>query len=143
MQDDASQGASRMSIARRIGLAVVFAFFLIGGIAHFAYAAAEISIIPPYVPHPHVVNAFVGACELLGAAGLLLARWRRAAGLGLILLALAVTPANVFMLQHAERYPDVPLWLLVARLPLLALLILLIAWSSRAMTNRSLPPHVR
>ena len=132
-----------MSIARRIGLGLVFAFFLIGGIAHFAYAAAEISIIPPYVPYPRVVNAFVGVCELLGAVGLLPRFSRRAAGVGLILLAIAVTPANVFMLQHAERYPDVPVWLLVARLPLQALLILLIAWSSRAMTNRSLPSHVR
>ena len=70
-----------MTIARRIGLALVVAFFVLGGIAHFAYAAAEISIIPPYVPYPHVVNAFVGVCELLGAVGLLLYRWRRAAGI--------------------------------------------------------------
>jgi len=126
-----------MTVARRIVLGLVFAFFLIGGIAHFAYAAAEISIIPPYVPHPHLVNAFVGVCELLGAVGLLLARWRRAAGLGLILLAIAVTPANVFMLQHAERYPDVPVWLLVARLPAQLLLLVLIGWSSGVLSKRN------
>jgi len=126
-----------MSIARRIGLGLVFAFFLIGGIAHFAYAAAEISIIPPYVPYPRVVNAFVGVCELLGAAGLLLPFSRRAAGVGLILLAIAVTPANVFMLQHAERYPDVPVWLLVARLPAQLLLLMLIGWSSGVRSKRN------
>lgn len=126
-----------MSSARRIGLGLVFAFFLIGGIAHFAYAAAEISIIPPYVPYPHVVNAFVGVCELLGAAGLLLPFSRRAAGVGLILLAIAVTPANVFMLQHAERYPDVPVWLLVARLPAQLLLLVLIGWSSDVLSKRN------
>jgi len=128
-----------MTIGRRIGLAVVIAFFFAGGIAHFAFAAAEMSIIPPYVPYPQAVNCLVGVCELLGAAGLLLPGLRRAAGIGLILLALAVTPANVFMLQHADRYPDIPVWLLVARLPAQALLLALIAWSSgawrRSVTN--------
>lgn len=119
-----------MTIGRRIGLGVVIAFFLAGGIAHFVFAAAEISIIPPYVPYPLAVNTLVGVCELLGAAGLVLPGSRRAAGIGLILLALAVTPANVFMLQHADRYPDIPVWLLVARLPAQALLLALIAWSS-------------
>ena len=115
---------------RTAGRVLVVLFFLLGGIAHFAYATAEIGIIPPYVPYPHAVNALVGVCELLGAAGLLFPFSRRAAGAGLILLAIAVTPANVFMLQHAERYPDVPEWLLVARLPAQALLLALIAWSS-------------
>lgn len=126
---------------RTAGLGLVIVFFLLGGIAHFAYAAAEISIIPPYVPFAHEVNTLVGLLELLGALGLMIAKFRRAAGVGLILLTIAVTPANVFMLQHAERY-DVAGWLLVARLPLQAVLILLIAWSSRAMT-RLLPPDVR
>lgn len=124
---------------RYAGLALVMLFFLIGGIAHFAFAAAEMSIIPPYVPYPRQVNYLVGVLEILGALGLMIPTCRRAAGLGLILLAIAVTPANVFMLQHAERY-DVPMWLLVARLPAQVLLLLLIGWSSglwhrRAVTN--------
>jgi uncharacterized membrane protein len=116
---------------RTAGLALVIAFFLIGGVAHFAFATAEISIIPPYVPYPQAVNYLVGALEILGAVGLMIPLCRRAAGLGLILLTIAVTPANVFMLQHAERYADVPVWLLVARLPAQVLLLVLIAWTSR------------
>ena len=125
---------------RSAGLGLVIVFFLLGGIAHFAFAEAEISIIPPYVPYPHAVNCLVGVLELLGALGLMIPMCRRAAGVGLILLTIAVTPANVFMLQHAERY-DVPEWLLVARLPLQVLLILLIAWGCGTMKHRS-PPHV-
>jgi uncharacterized membrane protein len=49
--------------------------------------------------------------------------------MGLMLLAVCVTPANVFMLEHADRFPDIPLWALVARLPLQILLIALIGWS--------------
>jgi uncharacterized membrane protein len=127
---------------RYAGLALVIAFFLIGGYAHFAYAAAEISIIPAFIPYPEAVNSLVGACEILGAVGLMIPAYRRAAGIGLILLTIAVTPANVFMLQHAQRYPDIPVWLLVARLPAQLLLLLLIGWSSRVPRMAKVQPHV-
>lgn len=70
-----------------------------------------------------------GVFELLGAAGLLLRRIRAAAGTGLFLLTLVVTPANVYMLEHSERF-SVPYALLVLRLPLQVGLLALIAWSS-------------
>lgn len=117
-------------------LVFVFLWFAIGGIAHFAATDLEMRIVPPYVPWPRAAVLISGACELLGAAGLLRARTRRLAGIGLFLLTLAVTPANVYMLQRAEAY-DVPHWLLVARLPLQAGLLALLAWIAwRAPTVR-------
>jgi uncharacterized membrane protein len=79
-----------------------------------------------------------GVCELLGAAGLLLRATRRAAGAGLFLLTLAVTPANIYMLQRYDLFP-VPYWALVARLPLQALLLALIAWSTGLFSRRGQP----
>ena len=43
---------SGVSPARRFGIAVVFLWFLIGGIAHFVATDAEMRIVPPYVPWP-------------------------------------------------------------------------------------------
>jgi uncharacterized membrane protein len=54
---------------------------------------------------------------------------RRAAGVGLVLLTVAVTPAHFYMLQRPELF-GVPLWALWLRLPLQAALIGLIAWST-------------
>jgi len=120
-----------LSRARVVGLGFVFLWFSIGGVAHFAATDVEMRIIPPYIPWPRDVVLVSGFFELLGAVGLLIRRFRAAAGCGLFLLTLAVTPANVYMLQHAELF-NVPVWLLVVRLPVQVALLVLIVWSSRA-----------
>lgn len=124
-----------MTVARRVGLGFVFLWFFIGGIAHFVATDIETSIVPPYIPWPRAMVLISGVFELLGAAGILIPRVRRAAGIGLIVLTIAVTPANVYMLQHAERF-GVPEWLLIARLPLQVLLLMLIAWSTEVWSRR-------
>ena len=126
---DAADGISMPAIAQRIGLVVVFLWFLVGGFAHFKWTAMETSIVPSYIPHPREMVLISGAFELLGAIGILIPRTRRAAGIGLFLLTIAVTPANVFMLQHAERY-TIPMWALIFRLPFQAFLLWLIWWST-------------
>ncbi len=123
---------------KRVGLCFVFAWFFVGGIAHFAATDLEMRIVPPAIPWPRAVVLVSGACELLGAAGLLSRRSRRAAGMGLFILTMAVTPANIYMLQHAESYP-VPAWLLVARLPIQAALLALIAWCTGAFRGAAPP----
>ncbi len=120
---------------RLAGVSFVFLWFLIGGIAHFAATRLETTLVPPYIPHPRAAVLVSGVFELLGAAGLLGYRTRRAAGIGLFLLTLAVTPVHVYMLQHPERY-SVPYGLLVLRLPVQAAFLALIAWSTGLVPRR-------
>ena len=117
--------------ARSVGLAVVFLWFAIGGVLHFALTETEMRIVPPWVPWPRAAVLVSGGFELLGAAGLLWRPTRRGAGWGLIALTLAVTPAHFYMLQHPDLFPSVPYWALLARLPLQVALLALIAWSTR------------
>lgn len=119
-------GLGRWRVA---ALGFVFLWFLLGGIAHFAFTAIEMRIVPPAIPWPRAAVLLSGACELLGAAGLCWGRTRRAAGIGLFLLTLAVTPANLYMLQHPQLF-GVPRLALLLRLPLQAALLALIAWST-------------
>ena len=121
---------------RRAGLAVVFLWFFIGGVAHFVATDAEMRVVPPYIPWPWAAVIVSGVFELLGAIGVLWHRTRRAAGVGLFLLTLAVTPVHVYMLQFPERYP-VPEWALWLRLPLQVALLALVAWSTRMWPLRS------
>ena len=119
---------------RVVGLGVVFLWFFIGGIAHFAATDIEVRLVPPYIPWPRAAVWVSGACELLGAAGLLWAPVRRWAGIGLFALTLAVTPVHVYMLQRPDLF-HVPYWALVLRLPLQAALLVLIAWSTSAFSR--------
>lgn len=115
---------------RVAGLVFVFLWFAIGGVAHFALTETEMRIVPPYIPWPRAAVLVSGVFELLGAAGLLWRPTRRAAGIGLLLLTVAVTPAHFYMLQRPELFANVPYWALVARLPVQVALLALIVWST-------------
>jgi uncharacterized membrane protein len=125
-------------IVKRVGLVLVFLWFMIGGVAHFSLTEAEMRIVPPSIPWPRAAVLISGVFELLGAVGILIPVTRRAAGIGLFLLTIAVTPANVYMLQHAELF-NVPRWALIIRLPFQAVLLALIIWSTWNLPARSRP----
>ncbi len=83
------------------GLAAMFA---LTGIAHFAPAMRRdlIAIVPPRLPAPGLLVTVTGALELLGAAGLLLPVTRVAAAVCLLVLMLAMFPANVYASRMAN-----------------------------------------
>lgn len=94
--------------------------FVVAGMLHFAAPATYERIMPPYLPRHRELIYLSGAAEVAGGLGLFPKRARAAAGIGLILLLLAVFPANVQMLLDA-RDEGKPSWwiaLLWLRLPL-------------------------
>lgn len=116
---------------KTFGVAFVFLWFLIGGIAHFAIPGLFMSAMPDYLPLHREAVLVSGFFELLGAAGLLLSKWRRWAGNGLILLVVLVTPVNVHMWLHPAQFPAVSEVLLGLRLIVQMLLIVCIWWVTR------------
>jgi uncharacterized membrane protein len=120
-----------MSQYKLAGLAFVFLWFFGGGIGHFVATGFFASIVPPYIPWPLAAVYVSGVFELLGALGLIPRATRPWAGLGLILLILCVTPANVYMWQNPQLFPKVPPALLSLRLVIQVLLLALVWWSTR------------
>jgi uncharacterized membrane protein len=101
------------------------ALFVLAGALHFAIPDYYRAVVPGYLPAPAALVAVSGVAEIAGGLGLLLPRWRRAAGVGLILLLLAVLPANVEMLRQGRARGvsallEALLWL---RLPFQAVLM--------------------
>ena len=103
--------------------------FSAAGTAHFVWPAAFVRIVPPFLPAPYTLVYVSGAAELLGAAGVLVPGLRPYAGWGLILLLLAVVPANVHMARHPADVERIPAWALHLRLPLQFVLIGWIYWA--------------
>ena len=120
-----------MARLKTVCIAIVFAWFFIGGLGHFLAADFFLKIVPPALPYRLPAVYISGFFELAGALGLLLPALRSAAGMGLFALTVAVTPANVYMWQHAELFPTVPPPLLAGRLVLQVLLLATI-WRASA-----------
>lgn len=107
------------------GHLVVGAGFVIAGALHFLLPAPYLSIMPRALPWPLALVYISGVAEIVGGIGMLIPATRRAAGIWLILLLLAVLPANIQMLLD-WRAQGVPAWkesLAWLRLPLQGVLI--------------------
>jgi uncharacterized membrane protein len=86
-----------------VGLA---AMFVLTGVAHFVPPLRDnlIAIVPPQLPAPGLLVSITGVLEFLGAVGLLVPVTRVAAAVCLLLLMLAMFPANIY----AARMPNPP-----------------------------------
>lgn len=127
--------ADRRRLGHIIGKWSLAALFVAAGVGHFAAPEVYLKIMPPYLPSPRTLVLLSGGFEVALGALLLVPRASRLAAWGLVALLVAVFPANLYMYQHAERFPALPPLALLARLPLQGLLILW-AWSY---TRRSVP----
>jgi uncharacterized membrane protein len=98
--------------------------FIAAGANHFWHSAFYERIIPPHFPDPAALVLVSGFFEILGGLGLLVRPLRRWAGSGLILLLIAVFPANIYMALEANRFADLhlPRWTYWLRLPLQGLI---------------------
>ena len=102
----------------RIGRVVMGVLYVVAGVGHFVLTRTYEWIMPDYLPAHHELVLLSGAAEIAGGLGVLVPQTRRVAAWGIVLLLIAVMPANVWMVQHPERFPGVPLWAMWLRLPL-------------------------
>ncbi|MEZ6152175.1 MAG: hypothetical protein R3C09_18905 [Pirellulaceae bacterium] len=121
---------STQSRGQYISLLLLALLFVAAGINHFVNPGFYLKITPDSVPWPLAMIYLSGVFEFLGGIGVLVPNLRRAAGWGLIALLIAVSPVHVDMLVHADRFPEVPMWALVARLLLQPVLIAWVWWTA-------------
>jgi uncharacterized membrane protein len=114
--------------AVRVGLAAMFCFT---AAAHFNSMRADlIAMVPPGVPAPGLLVTLTGIAEVLGGLGLLFRATRRPAAIGLILLLVAVLPANVHAALASIPFRGGAPTPLVPRVALQAAFVFLVWWSS-------------
>lgn len=118
-------------MGKRVGLLLLAVFFVGAGVSHFVNAEFFVAIMPPYLPAHLELVYLSGVFEIVGGGAVLLPALRSLAGWGLILLLIAVYPANIHMALHPELFPDTPPMAIYGRLPFQLLFILWAWWATR------------
>lgn len=96
-------------LSRTILIGVLAVAYFGFGLVHLARPDALMPLMPPWVPFPRQMILFTGACEVLGAIGLVIPRTRRLAAVMLGLYAVCVWPANLHHAvtgAHVGHIPD-------------------------------------
>ena len=93
------------------------------GINHFISAAFYTDIMPPWIPWHLQIVYISGVAEFILGILLIPNKTRRFAAWGIILLLIAVFPANIQMLLNRLHDHHPHTWVAVARLPLQGVLI--------------------
>jgi uncharacterized membrane protein len=88
-----------------IGCTLLAIIMIIAGSLHFAIPDPYLKIMPSYLPWHLPLVYISGAAEALGGIGLLVPMTRHAAAWGLVVLLIAVLPANIYM---ATAHLDIP-----------------------------------
>jgi uncharacterized membrane protein len=120
--------------AVRVGLAVMLLFT---ASAHFTDMRHDLArMVPDVIPFPAAVIYFTGACEILGAIGLLVPRVRVAAGLALIVFFVAILPANIHAARAGVTLRGKPATAPALRIPMQLLFIGLTWWAAVSKPSR-------
>ena len=106
-------------------------FFLLAGVNHFIHPAMYLNIMPPYLPWHSFLVDLSGFFEIILGGMVLVPKLTRLAAWSLILLLIAIFPANIHMAMNAISYPDFSPLILWLRLPLQGVLIAWVYWYTR------------
>lgn len=114
---------------RTAALWLLAVFFTLAGLNHFLSPGAYLGLMPAYLPWHREMILISGATELAGGLAILAPRLRVASGWGLIVLLVAVFPANLHVALHGWEGVHLPAWALWARLPFQGLFIAWVWWA--------------
>ncbi len=100
--------------------------FVLAGINHFRTPDFYIRIMPDYIPAHAFMVYLSGVTEILAGLLLLIPKTQRWGAWAIVGHLVAFFPVHIWMIQKADRFSDVPLWGLWARL---AFQFVFLAWA--------------
>lgn len=117
---------------QRMRLAMAVAL-LMAGTDHLLTPERYLAMMPGYLPYPLQLVLFTGLCELAGAIGLLLPRFRRYAAIALAVYFVCVFPANIKNALDGLQVEGLPAatWYYWLRLPFQPLIILWVLYAGQ------------
>ncbi|MBD1915121.1 MULTISPECIES: DoxX family protein [Cyanophyceae] len=106
---------------------------VVAGILHFALPDPFIRIVPGFLPAPAALVYISGVIEIMLGIGLLVPALRQVSAWGLVVLFIAVFPANLNMAINHIQIDGIPntWWFQAIRLPFQLVLIAWAYWYTR------------
>ena len=92
----------KVTIIKSFLIIISSIFYVIVGIKHFIEPEYFLSIVPPYLPYHLELVYISGLFEILFGLLILFPKYRYYGAIGLILLLIAVFPANIYLAQSNE-----------------------------------------
>ena len=120
----------KVIIAKYILKIISSIFYVLVGIKHFIDPNFFLAIVPPYLPYHLELVYISGIFEILFGVMILFPKYRYWGSVGLILLLIAVFPANIYLFQSVEAQraigatQEIATW----RLPVQGIFILVAYW---------------
>ena len=111
--------------------------YVVVGVKHFTHLDFFLVIVPPYLPYPELLVYVSGFFEILFGVLLIPTKTRKYAALGLILLLIAVFPANIYLFNSeiAQNSYGISRQFALIRLPFQIPLIVIAYWHSKQNTS--------
>ncbi len=78
--------------------------YIFAGINHFWHPDFYLKMLVGFLPYPEALNAISGIAEILGGIGVMIPATRRIAAWGIIVLLVAIFPANINMALHPQQF---------------------------------------
>ena len=115
----------KVTIIKSFLIIISSIFYVIVGIKHFIDPEYFLSIVPPYLPCHLELVYISGLFEILFGLLILFPKYRYYGAIGLILLLMAVFPANIYLAQSKEAQEAIGATQQIAtwRLPIQGVLI--------------------
>lgn len=96
--------------------------YILAGINHFLKPQFYEKMLTGFLPYPSALNIISGVAEIVLGIGLMIPATRIISAWGIVLLLIAIFPANINMALHPDKW-SIPAVALYCRLPLQLLLI--------------------
>lgn len=120
----------KVKLAKSILIIITSIFYTIVGIKHFVDPNYFLVIIPPYLPFHLALVYISGFFEILFGLMILIPKYRYYGSIGIILLLIAVFPANIYLAQNEEAQialgasKEIAVW----RLPIQGIFLAIAYW---------------
>ncbi|MFZ4619738.1 MAG: DoxX family protein, partial [Bacteroidota bacterium] len=82
-------------------------FFLVAGAMHFVIPEFYLAMMPPFIPFQSFFVIITGIAEMAGAVALQVPKLRRTSGILMIVMLVAIFPANIYVAWAQPVLPNV------------------------------------